>query len=321
MTAETTSDLWSFRAQARVVRTSGPFARHFVRHAARQPYRRGLPVHGETSGIRVKARIRAALYDAVINLFLDGYTELAGHPLRRETGPLMIRLNRLISAFDDAYERGLTAGGSLRFGAVFAEARVQERLDVLVGFFGQHPERFAVRDFLMARISSQYHRYVKITTAPPASRSFQEDLESAVLDSGGFAECFAHVVAILHGARACERTTEQFGHVGILAKLADDVVDFWDDLAAGRINLLASLIREHPDEYQQLTVTAPQQRRTGIGWWRATCPASFERFTALVSEHKAAVLAPSLSLACDIMLVQVRQGAPMLRGAPAGIRV
>src|SRR5579859_7384518 len=79
-----------------------PFASHCARQLAWPSYRRGV---GRSGGL--SRWVRVAAYDGMIGLLLDGYTQLAGHPLRPETGALIVRLNRLIAAVDDEYEHRL----------------------------------------------------------------------------------------------------------------------------------------------------------------------------------------------------------------------
>ncbi|NUW35566.1 hypothetical protein HTZ77_29655 [Nonomuraea sp. SMC257] len=230
-------------------------------------------------------------------------------------------MNRLISAFDDKYEERLASGASLDFGAVFAELEVQERLTVLSEFLRPHRERYAIRDLLLTRTSAQYPRYVEITTQEATSRTVTADLESIVLDSAGFAKVFAEVVGAFHGKPPRERVLAQFSHMGMIAKLIDDIVDFWDDIAHGRLNILHGLLRENAAEHERVMACAATRRAAGLRWWRATCPTSFERHCDLLREHRRCVTSPPLRLACDLMLVPVALRRPVLHTAPVGLRI
>ena len=68
-----TSDVWRATRPLRVARRALPYAYYFCRHLAIGPYRAGLPVPPGST------RVRAAVYDAVMNLLLDGYADLVGH--------------------------------------------------------------------------------------------------------------------------------------------------------------------------------------------------------------------------------------------------
>ncbi|WP_031070038.1 hypothetical protein [Streptomyces sp. NRRL S-118] len=253
-----------------------------------------------------------------MNLLLDGYAELAGYPVRAETGQLIIRLNRLIGAFDDEYEERLGDGRSLDLGDVFAGELVQERLFALGDFLQAYPERRAIQEFLTDRLSGSYGRYVALTQSKP---DFDRLYESVVLDSGGLGECLAHVIGLFNGAAPDPETVEQFSSFGIVGKLADDVIDFWTDLAQGRTNVLIGLVQGHPEEHERVLQTASRTARGRLKWWRLNCPDSFVQLMDLIEEHRARLKAPSLRLAGDLTLLPACRGGLELRSAPVGLRI
>ncbi|WP_406368240.1 hypothetical protein OG788_46780 [Streptomyces sp. NBC_00647] len=253
-----------------------------------------------------------------MNLLLDGYAELTAEPVREETGQLIIHLNRLIGAFDDEYEERLGDGRSLGLGDVFAGKLVQRRLLALADFLRPHPEQRAIQEFLADRLSGSYDRYVELTQNEP---DFDRLFESVVLDSGGLGECLAHVVGLFNGVKPDPEAVVQFSSVGIVGKLADDVIDFWDDLAKGRTNVVVGLVKRHPAEREKVLQTASPTSRARLGWWRRNCPDSFGELVHLIEEHQARLNAPSLRLAADLMLVPARRGSLPLRSTPVGLRL
>jgi hypothetical protein len=94
---------------------------------------------------------------------------------------------------------------------------------------------------------------------------------------------------------------------------------FWDDLAAGEINLLRGAVHRHAAEEREVLSRSP--KRTGIAWWRAYCPRSFADYSALVRQQRDRLTSPPLRLAADLMLVPVRRGRTLLRSAPVGLRI
>ncbi|MEU8927639.1 hypothetical protein AB0D10_43180 [Kitasatospora sp. NPDC048545] len=253
-----------------------------------------------------------------MNLLLDGYAELAGCPLREETGRLVVHLNRLVGAFDDEYEVRLGNGHSLELADVFAGELVQRRLLALGDFLQPHPEQHAIREFLVSRLSGSYDRYVALTQSAP---DFDRCFESVVLDSGGLGECLAHVIGLFNGAVPETGMVEQFASFGIVGKLADDVIDFWDDLANRRTNVMVGLVYRHPIEREKVLQAAGQRPRARLAWWQQNCPNSFGELAHLIEEHRARLNTPSLRLAADLVLVPARRGSLPLHSTPVGLRI
>jgi hypothetical protein len=228
--------------------------------------------------------------------------------LRRETGALAILFNRLLAAFDDEYERRRAAGESLRFEEVLSAPPVGGHVHKLRDFLAPTGTGWEIKDFLDARVSDQYKRYVALTTRVEAKDHFEDTLEAALLDSAGFAICLAHVVALFNRHAVDADVLAEFGSIGMLAKLADDVVDFWRDLDAREPNLLHGLVRRDPQEYAKVRAVMPHPPRTDAHWWETHCPKAFEDLAALISEHRARLGAPSLRLAGDLLLIAPARG-------------
>ena len=303
-----------------------PFASHCIHHLIWPGFRRGVGSSGS-----VPKRVRIAAYDAVIGLLLDGYSQLAGHPLRPQTGALIVRLNRLIGAVDEEYEHRLAGQLSLAFGAVFAAGAVQDRLTELAGFLRPYPERLAIRDFLLDRVSQHYSTYVELTESGKAERGPDWHLHSALLDSAGVAECLAHVIGLFHCMPPHNGIVGQFSCFGMLGKVADDVIDFWDDLATDRANILHGIVLRHPAEQQKVqriaeeralsgAESAGRRERTGLRWWRENCPESYSEAATLIDGHRSRLTSPRLRLAADLVLVPAWHGRIATSGATVGLR-
>jgi hypothetical protein len=318
----TADQFWRAASTPRVLARSGRFALHFVDHLARRPYR-GATMADSASDLRDRARrrLRAAVYDAVIHLFLDGYSELTGLSPSADTGPFVIHLNRLFAAFDDCYERRLGQGAPLGFVDVMGDEPVQQRLDALAAFLARHPAGETIRDYLSTRVADQYTRYVHLTTDKDALQNLERQLEMALLDSGGVAVCFAQCVGYFNGCDTAEATIDQFKHLGIVAKLADDLVDFWEDLGCGRINILLGVLHSRTDEVGTVTRESGRIETAGIAWWRRRCPRAYAELTRLFADHYDRVRAPSLRLASDLLLLPPRWGRTVIRSGQVGLRI
>jgi hypothetical protein len=227
-----------------------------------------------------------------------------------------------MAAFDDRYEDRLASNKSLAFDEIFTEDIVQDRYRTLVRFLADYAtEGYAIRDFLTDRVAAQYDRYVELTTSADAALDLDVQLRIAMLDSVGFTLSFLHPVALFNHRDPSDEAVRQFTHLGILGKLADDALDFWDDLADDRINLLRGVVHRHPTEEARVLATAAMPAVRGTGWWRRMCPQSFSEFAALIAEQRAAITVKPLLLICDVMLAPMRRGATLIRSVPVGLRV
>lgn len=300
-----------------------PFASHCIRQFIWPSYRRGVGGSGDLTTC-----LRIAAYDGIIGLLLDGYAQLAGHPLRPQTGALVVRLNRLVGAVDDEFECRLADRRPLDFAEVFAAGLVQDRFSDLADFLRPHPERQAIKDFLHGRVSQYYGNYVTLAAAGEAEREPDWHLRSALLDSVGLAECTAHVIGLFHRTPPHSEIVRQFASFGMLVKVADDVIDFWDDLAADRANLLQGIVRRHPVELERVRRGAREGTppravtagRTGLRWWRDNCPESYAEAAAVIDDHRSSLTASRLRLACELVLVPAWHGRIATSGATIGLR-
>jgi hypothetical protein len=299
-------------ASPALARRALPFASHCLRHFAWLSYRRGI---GRGDGLSRRARVAA--YDAMISLLLDGYEQLADHRLRPQTGALIVRLNRLIGAVDDEYERRLTGQLTLDFAELFGAAAVQAKLADLADFLKPYRERLAIRDYLRARVGRYYGTYVELTESD--TKNSEWHLRSAQLDSAGVAECLADVIGLFHSARPHCDIVQQFSCFGMLGKVADDVIDFWDDFAAGRPNVLHGIVRRHPAE-QERAMTAAGARHTGLRWWRDNCPGAYAEVAALIDDRRACLTSSRLRLAGDLVLIPAWYGRIATSDETIGLR-
>jgi hypothetical protein len=310
------ADPWFAVTGPRRLSLLGRFLPSVLRHWIRRPYGAGRPPRPGGLWYRAQTTARSAVYDAVVNHILDGYAELARRPLRPETGALIILLYRLMAAFDDEYERRVRYGvGALDFAAVLGSPPVQVHLAALSAFLAPHEERHALRRFLERFAADSYERYRRLA----ASRGGVPDQLALVeLDSAGQLVCTAHAIGIFNAHSPGDALVDEFAHLGIVGKLAD-LVDVWADRREGVANLFAAVVATHPDEHAAYLAHAEREPRPGHRFWRSTCPTSFAEYTAIVAAHRAALTAPSLRSAADLMLLPAALGGPATR-APASDR-
>lgn len=266
------------------------FLPYYLRHLVAQPYRAA----GIRAGLREPGRRHhIAMYDAVIEIMLRGYAELAGCELRRETGQVVVKLMHLGFAFDDELELRKVDGQPLGFDDVFGGSGVREPLAAWREYMQNFDTYPAIREFLFSYVISLYN------SQREAPATFDE-LIAADWDSGGLLVAMAHVVGRFHSAPPSQAIIGQFSSLGVAAKLADDMVDLRSDLAGKRPNLLKALAAEEA-ELERVTTALAEGRRLSARWWRKNCPNSYARLSLAYERHHVALTSRSLRLANALM--------------------
>ncbi|MEU8927635.1 hypothetical protein AB0D10_43160 [Kitasatospora sp. NPDC048545] len=226
-----------------------------------------------------------------------------------------------MAAFDDEYERRTREGGSMEFGDILGSGPLQVHMDALSEFLADHPERHSIRNFLECFAADNYKRYLQLTRSSETVRDISHQLEMIELDSGGFLTCTAHVIGIFNGHAPTAELISEFAHLGVVGKLADDMLDVWSDYREDVANILSGIIREYPEEYQVFAAHADVAPRVGFRWWRARCPRAFSSFTEILASHRSALSTRSLGVAGDLMLLPSVWGGPVARSATAAREV
>jgi hypothetical protein len=278
------------------------FVPYYLKHFVVQPYR-GLRGPGNVQELltRPDRRHQVAVYDAVLELMLKGYAELAGHPLRPETGRVAVMLTRVGFAFDDAYESRMARQESTGFDDLMDSPRVRQRVREWRAFMQGVEAYDAMRDFLTAFVAQLYREYAEAVDVPGRPVSFETMLHAAALDSGGLLVALAHIVALLHDDDPAEGLLDQFSCVGVNGKLADDVIDFPLDLVGCRPNMLLALATKDAVEHARAISKAHAARPMSTRWWQRNCPQTYQQLAAAYEDHQARITSRWLAYSSRLM--------------------
>jgi hypothetical protein len=266
------------------------FVPYYLRHVVVQPYR-GLPGRDNARELltRPRRRHQIAIYDAVLELMLKGYAEIAGHPLRPETGRMAVMLTRVGFAFDDEYELRQACNEPTEFEDLMDSPRVRERLGEWRAFMKNFEAYEGMRTFLVAFVAGLYRDYAQTIGVPEKTDDFEAMLHAAALDSGGLLVALAHVVALFHNEDPADDLLDQFSCVGVNGKLADDVIDFPLDLASGRPNMLLALATDDEMEHARALSLPGRGRPMSTRWWQQNCPRAYLELASAYQEHQARI--------------------------------
>jgi hypothetical protein len=283
------------------------FAPHYVRHLLLRPFRGRPPLASLRGFVAAPARCHhIAMYDAVLELMLRGYADLAEHPLRPDTGRIAVAFTRIGFAFDDEYERREAAAESLAFDDVFASPAVLRPLQEWRELMRDVEAYPRIRDTLGAFVRRLYADYRDAHEEPAADRGFDVLVRRAAMDSGGLLVALAHVVGLLHGAPPTPAVVEEFTALGLTAKLADDIVDFAGDRRGGRPNLLDTDASAEAEA--RIVAALATGTRMSARWWRRNCPPEYLRIVAVYTARQAAMTSPWLAYTARLMWIPALLG-------------
>ena len=263
------------------------FLPYYLRHLAFQPYRGSRWLDNARELVRVSSRRhKIAVYDAVLELLLKGYAELAGHPLHPQTGRVAVMLTRIGFAFDDEYERRQAMNEPRELMDLLGSPVVDETIQDWRKFMQEFDTYVSIREFLMVFVADLYAKYTE--NAANISRSADADavLEGAILDSGGLLVTLAHVVAKFHAVEPADDLLKQFSSLGVNGKLADDIIDFRADFTGGRPNMLRVLATKDEQELRKAVGSVSSRRPMSVRWWRRNCPYTYRLLVNLYREHQ-----------------------------------
>jgi hypothetical protein len=283
------------------------FLPYYIRHVILLTYRGHRPLDKVRELVMTPARChQTAVYDAVLELMLKGYAELAGYSLRPETGRIAVLLTRIGFAFDDEYERRQARQESREFEEVLHSPQVAKRVLEWRHFMQRFDVYGDIKDFLMCFVASLHTEYAAEDAR--GQTDFDTLLRRAELDSGGLLIALVHVVAKFHEVPPKSELLSQFSSLGVIGKLADDVIDFSSDLAGGRPNLLQLLAKEDEREYIKAIDSAALGKPLSARWWRRNCPRAYTDLASLYEKHQNNLTSKWLRYTSSLMWAPVLLG-------------
>ena len=280
-------------------------------HLLVKPYRRDPPIgHSKSGSERLRGRHAGAALDLWVAGFLRAFGDMAGLRLKRQSGSLAIRYIRLMAAINKEFEHRLAVAKSLALPEILGNALVQrcywEWEDYarrrrfpsdLVGFMN-------LPDFL-----DDYSQYVSVATRPGFEVDAKSQLESILLDSGGYLARLARLVAESRGAKADDAVLRSCFNLGVAAKFADDLADIRADHREGRYNLLSALLTAEPTEHKAFIQAEKDQAPLTIEWWRSRAPDSFAEFTREFLRYYRQLGSPEFERLCDLAMLRCFAGS------------
>jgi hypothetical protein len=227
-----------------------------------------------------------------------------------------------MAALNREYEHRLATGQTLRLREVAANALVATHIDAWEQFTARYTREPAVINFLSCDdLAADYDRYVAVTTRADFNTNVKLQIESIRLDSGGYLARLVRLVGQFNDRRPEPGILEEFVHLGMAAKFADELADLATDHSEGRYNLLLALLQHDPEERAGVMLRLERSLPMPVSWWLEYAPRSFERFTTMYEGYYRRLRSPELRRICDATMLRALRGPKRRQSARAAQHV
>jgi len=288
-------------------------------HLTLRPYRKDIPpVSPPGAMVRLRGRHAAASLDVWVGQLLDAYPKVAGYDARKESGELAIHYIRLMAVLNREYEHRLATGKALQLEQVAKDPLVVAQIAEWERFTARYTRDRAVVNFMASDdLSADYNSYIAITTQADFSTSPALQIESIRLDSGGYLMRLARLIDSFNDRRSERRELEEFFHLGMAAKFADELADLATDHAEGRYNLLLALLDQHPAERAHVILLLERASPLPVSRWRECAPQTFADFSGMFQRYYQRLRSRELRRICDVSMLRAVRGPKKRQSARA----
>jgi hypothetical protein len=122
------------------------------------------------------------------------------------------------------------------------------------------------------------------------------------LDSGGYLGYLAELIALFHDRQPIPSVLREFANFGMAGKIADDLVDLYDDYSRGRHNLLRAISAGDATEFEYLLELRSKRSKVLVADWRAKAPKSFNIYVRCLHDYYGQLDSDDLRLCCQASL-------------------
>ena len=301
---------WKYLSPQRRVRVLAQIVPCYVLHLTRRSYRKDLPKASLPSvADRLSSRHAAAALDVWVHQFLSAYPNVVGYRPRKESGELAICYMRFAASLNREYEYRLAAGQSLSLDRLLEDPLVAARIAEWEQFTARYTRDRVVVEFMAQDdVIADYDSYVSITTQPGFDTDPGLQIESIRLDSGGYLSRLARLVDRFNERPSVPRALDAFFHLGMAAKLADELADLATDYAEGRYNFLLALLHQCPGERADVISRLDRALPIPVSWWTAHAPRAFGEFSQTFEAYYRSLRSAELRRICDLTMLRAVRG-------------
>jgi len=272
-------------------------------HRTFAPARRLLPSSGYPIGApptRVQ-KLNAALCDAMYSLLLYGYDQVSGLKVSRATSSFLCLLHDLISQVNEVCLAHSRVGGSFELGDLFQHPLVVLEEDRMTKFLLANNRAFKVRRFLYELLQCYFCTYTSHAAIDAEGLSWEECLKLEKMSSSIQLSTLMEAIRLFNCHPESENLRAEFYALGIIRRIADDLLDLKHDIAGKCPNLVYAASRDFPVERARILTALSIHEDTARSWWMKYAPNTFGRCSQALYEHYTCIHSPALQLAFRLM--------------------
>ena len=274
------------------------------------PYRRDITELGyklRESSRKQKRRL-IALYDAMLNILLEGYIETMGEKIISPTGQMLSILFELTFRLDEYLDKHRKTNDSLSLKEALGDPRIKEQLNLFRNYVRLFGREKPITSYLKEMFATHYDHYVSLISTDVGRESFKNTLEISQMDSGRSISSAMEIVRLFNMHRPNQKILSEFYHLGTVLKFVEDIIDLACDMQKGHLNLFCSLVNQHPDEKANLYREIENQQRFDFEWLNKNCHKTFIEYLSLMESYFSQISSPKLKLVCDLSAVPIFLG-------------
>src|SRR5450759_2365185 len=230
----------AIRRRLHLLTVLGPL---YGRHLVRRPFARTLryvPGYRRASGL--SNRHRQALYDSVLECLLRAYFRELRARYSPTTGPMLTLLIDVMKHLD-MYLDAAETGGQIRAVAEILDVDgIRGPYEAFKEFAATHGQSEPVIRYLRNGFESHFPTYLGNMNRATRTGDPAAILDMAKDDSGFELRALMEMAALYNSTEPSDQAGRQVYAVGMVGKLADDMVDLKRDVRDGGINLLVTYV-------------------------------------------------------------------------------
>jgi len=276
------------------------------------PYRRNIPEIGfnfSEKGRKHKRRV-IALYDSMLNILLEGYVEIMGEKVIPSTGQMLSLLFEMTLSLDEYLDKHRKTNDSLNIKTILEKPSIKEQRDMFHSYLRLYGRDESISSYLKDMFAAHYDHYIRLIRMDVGQESFEKTLEIAQMDNGRGYSSAGEIVRLFNLHQPNQNMLSQFYLLGMVGKFAEDIVDLACDIQKGHLNLFRSLVKQNPDEKENLFRQVEYQPRIDLDWLNKNCHRTFVEYFSLMEYYYNQITFPKLRLVGDLLIVPVYIGDP-----------
>jgi hypothetical protein len=239
----------------------------------------------------------------MLNILLEGYSEIMREKINPSTGQLLYFLFELTISLDEYLDKHRKTNDSLNIKNVLEDPEIKEQINIFRNFIRLFNREESITSYLKEMFSVHYEHYVRLIKTDLNQLSFKNTLEISKIDGGWSLSSAMEIVRLFNMHQPNQKMLNEFYLLGTAGKFAEDIVDLACDIQKGHLNLFLSLIKQHPIEETNLLRRIESRDRTDFEWLNKNCHKTFIEYLSLMETYYSQITSPKIRFVCDLSII------------------